>query len=199
MRYIHVSLTFGLGTFGAALLGCSSGASAHCVPGESIACSCSGGDPGAQVCQANGDYGSCSCGTAKAGDTGASDTDGGSGAGMLNTGSSSGAAAVTSATTIANAVGSACSVDSDCSVIPAGYCPKAGQCTRPCSTHSDCGCPVGTSTADVHAGKCAVGCVDLGSTTTSSDLSVCLRICQSSAGCAPGVACTPVSSLSYCL
>ncbi len=43
------------------LLACGDGGEQKCVPGQSIACSCSNGASGNQTCLADGTYGMCSC------------------------------------------------------------------------------------------------------------------------------------------
>ena len=65
-------------TFAAAGAGC--GAKSGCVPGQSIACACTSGDTGAQVCGDSGSYGACDCGSGHVG-TGGNGGSGGGGGG----------------------------------------------------------------------------------------------------------------------
>jgi len=82
-------------------------------------------------------------------------------------------------------VGRACSSDSTCQSIYEGYCPPAGLCTAECQTHTDCGCPSGTTNQDLAAGLCAVQCAGDG----ESDTGYCFRTCFANSQCDTGTIC----------
>lgn len=75
------------------LLSSACGVEAHCVPGTSQACSCTDGRMGAQLCQTNGAYASCTCtgtmstggGMGSGGGTGSGGGGGGGGGGLAGT------------------------------------------------------------------------------------------------------------------
>jgi len=89
-------------------------------------------------------------------------------------------------------VGETCNSDSVCSALPGGYCAKAGVCTRPCSLHSDCGCPANTTNADLAAGKCDDACV-----TIATNESVCLKTCATNADCFGATTCQSQSGAGF--
>lgn len=83
-------------------------------------------------------------------------------------------------------VGMSCAADIDCYTLSGGYCPQAGVCTTSCTSHSQCGCPNGTTNSDIAAGKCKATCIMFSSSESSG---VCLRTCKTNADCSPGTTC----------
>ncbi|HYQ45898.1 MAG TPA: hypothetical protein VER11_28205 [Polyangiaceae bacterium] len=79
-------------------------------------------------------------------------------------------------------LGEACSGSNQCGE---GTCAGAGVCTKTCDTHSECGCPPGTSNGDIVDGRCGLSCTD----------GECTRVCKSSLDCAGGTEC--VSGVSH--
>lgn len=65
-------LGFGLFLLPLSLLGCSEGGASHCVPGMSVACSCTDGRMGSQTCNAGGTFDACRC-SGSTSDMGAAD------------------------------------------------------------------------------------------------------------------------------
>src|SRR6187549_190762 len=83
-----------LGLVGASCGGGGDGTGNVCVPGMSVACVCTNGTQGAQVCAADGDgYGACVCssGSGTAGTSGAGGSGAGGAAGSSGAGGGSGA------------------------------------------------------------------------------------------------------------
>lgn len=78
------------------LIGAGCGSKSTCVPGQSAACVCSDGSGGAQLCQHDGTFGACMCGSG--GDTSGSNGSGGNSAGDMAT-----AATMPTAIELANA------------------------------------------------------------------------------------------------
>jgi len=91
-------------------------------------------------------------------------------------------------------VGQTCNSDSACSALPGGYCTKAGVCSRPCTLHSDCGCPSGTTNDDLAAGKCDDACVSF------TNEQVCVKTCATNSQCFGATTCVsnPGAGFSVC-
>jgi hypothetical protein len=85
-------------------------------------------------------------------------------------------------------VGDSCTADSQCTAIAEGYCPEAGICTRECETHTDCGCPSGTTNGDVRAGLCGAVCSD----------GYCFRGCYGNEHCEGPSECILVPGIGLC-
>jgi len=75
-------------------------------------------------------------------------------------------------------VGLACGDTGDCEAFESAYCTELGICAAACSTHSDCGCPAGTTGEEIQAGACWARCV-----VDSSGLGICVRACGEDADC----------------
>ncbi len=86
-------------------------------------------------------------------------------------------------------VGKGCTASAQCSAITEGYCPEAGICTRECETHTDCGCPEGTTNGDVRAGFCSAVCSD----------GYCFRTCYADQHCDGPSQCLLVPGFGACL
>jgi hypothetical protein len=68
------------------LVACASSPSSTCVPGASVACTCSNGNSGAQVCAADKTLGPCMCTASGSGGSGATTGSGGTSGGSGTTG-----------------------------------------------------------------------------------------------------------------
>jgi hypothetical protein len=97
--------------------------------------------------------------------------------------SSSSSGSSSSANSAASTVGQTCNSDSACSALPGGYCTKAGVCSRPCTLHSDCGCPDNTTNADLANGKCGDACISFTNET------VCVKTCATNKDCFGATTC----------
>lgn len=82
-------------------------------------------------------------------------------------------------------IGLPCAADGECKGLPGGYCSNVSAsgagapsnvCTGPCAEHSDCGCPPGTTTEDIAAGKCTSVCIG---GIDGSKNHACFRVCES--------------------
>jgi hypothetical protein len=116
--------------------------------------------------------GGASAGAAGAGGTGGSSGSGGAGAG--GTGGSG---------SFQGVIGEPCANMAECAALGLpddgdSYCSQGETCRRFCSMHADCGCPVGTTDADVATGACQAGCFDL-----SIGPVICYRACDAQGDC----------------
>jgi hypothetical protein len=82
-------------------------------------------------------------------------------------------------------IGEACTSAADCSSMS---CAGAGVCTKKCTTHTDCGCPSGTTNGDIVNGRCDVGCFDM----------ACSRVCHSNLDCAGRTTCVNGDAFDAC-
>lgn len=82
-------------------------------------------------------------------------------------------------------VGRKCTADETCGRLGSeGFCSNvvrngsgapSNTCTATCATHTDCGCPPGTTSGDIALGKCGAACIE---NLDGTKHSVCVRVCQ---------------------
>lgn len=129
--------------------GSGTGTSSVCTPGASVACTCTDGQIGAQVCQANGAaLGPCVCQS--------SSTSSGSGSSSTTGGSSSGGAVSTSGGIGSGSGSSGSSGTADggwpsCGTGASGACTRTNFCCSLICTNGACGCSPGLGLGDCNA------------------------------------------------
>lgn len=81
-----------------------------------------------------------------------------------------------------NVIGTVCTSNEACA---GGFCATdTSTCSKACSAHTDCGCPSGTTNADLIQGKCASACVKV-----DGDGSRCVKTCASGACATTALVC----------
>jgi hypothetical protein len=179
-----------------ALAACSGGSgggsgSGSCTAGASVACTCTNGAMGAQVCGTNGQLGACTCsGSASSG------SGGGSGSGSGSGGSSGGSTSSGSGGSSGGSTG-ACKTASDCP--PAQYAGVTQvRCTAGVCTYPGAFCNAGTSVCGstcvcpAHSQNFGQGCVCNGGYQTV----LCSGTPCSGSACDPDFKCAPVGGSS---
>lgn len=73
----------------------------------------------------------------------------------------------------AETVGSPCTRTKDCEALSNGYCSNGGFCTRPCSSHDDCGCSSSTTIDGQDGGVCRRECLE----GAAGDIATCRTGC----------------------
>jgi len=92
------------------------------------------------------------------------------------------------------AVGTTCGADRACSGISGGTCTLVSRlCTKACTSHTDCGCPAGTTDSTVLTSNCAACAPEPGSGTRQ-----CQRACSTDADCYGHSYCVMLSSYGVC-
>ena len=90
-------------------------------------------------------------------------------------------------------IGRGCISSADCRDIPEGFCNVFEICTRPCTSHQDCGCAAGTGDDDILAGRCTAACAGF------EDGHFCVRLCGADAHCDPPTTCLLAPGSGVCL
>ena len=84
------------------------------------------------------------------------------------------------------AIGALCAKDGECAT---GSCTPSRVCSKNCDTHTDCGCPTGTTNGDILSGRCAYGCYE----------GICTVPCSSDIDCAGDTECGSGTSWDGCI
>ena len=97
-------------------------------------------------------------------------------------------------------VGIPCQSQDHCEELSEGFCTEGGNCSKPCSTHQECGCAEETSNDALEEGACWARCVAQGDGQGVLD-GFCVRTCGEDADCEGLTTCVfgPYEAVGSCL